>query len=42
MGLRSAAVTHIKLVEGETSFDLLPLVDLIGRLQLKIINVERF
>jgi hypothetical protein len=34
--------THIKLVEGETPLDLLPLVDLIGRLQVRIIDVDRY
>ena len=34
--------THIKLVEGETSLDLMPLADLVGRLQVQIISVETF
>ena len=34
--------THIKLVEGETSLDLMPLADLVGRLQVQIISVEKF
>ena len=34
--------THIKLVEGETSLDLMPLADFVGRLQVKIISVETF
>jgi transglutaminase-like putative cysteine protease len=31
--------THIKLVEGETSLDLMPLADLVGRLQVEILTV---
>lgn len=31
--------THIKLVEGETSMDLMPLADLVGRLQVQILTV---
>jgi hypothetical protein len=34
--------THIKLVEGETSLELMPLADLVGRLQVQIISVETF
>jgi hypothetical protein len=34
--------THIKLVEGETSLDLMPLADFVGRLQVQIISVETF
>ena len=34
--------THIKLVEGETSLDLMPLADLVGRLQVQVIEVKGF
>jgi transglutaminase-like putative cysteine protease len=34
--------THIKLVEGETSLDLMHLADFVGRLQVQIISVETF
>jgi transglutaminase-like putative cysteine protease len=34
--------THIKLFEGETSLDLMPLADLVGRLQVQIISLETF
>jgi Transglutaminase-like superfamily len=32
--------THIKLVEGETFLDLMPLADLVGRLQVEVVEVE--
>jgi hypothetical protein len=35
-----ADATHIKLIEGERPSDLLPLVDLIGKLQVRIISVD--
>ena len=34
--------THIKLVEGETTLDLMSLAELVGRLQVQIISVETF
>jgi hypothetical protein len=34
--------THIKLVEGETTLDLMALADFVGRLQVQIIFVETF
>ncbi len=37
-----ADATHIKLVEGETPGDVLPLVKLIGKLSVEIINIENF
>jgi len=36
-----ADATHIKLIEGEKVSDLLPLVNLIGHLRVKIISVEK-
>ena len=35
-----ADATHVKLVEGETLAELAPLVDWIGRLQVRVIAVE--
>ena len=35
-----ADATHIKFVEGESFLDLMPLVDLVGRLQVQIIDVD--
>lgn len=32
--------THIKLIEGDRLADLLPLTDIVGRIQLKILSVE--
>lgn len=32
--------THIKLVEGETFLDLMPLADLVGRLRVQVISVD--
>ena len=32
--------THIKLIEGDRPADLLPLTDIVGRVQLKILSVE--
>jgi hypothetical protein len=40
LGQLPADGTHLKLVEGETSLDLMPLVDLVGHLQVQIISVE--
>jgi len=40
-GTVPADATHIKLVEGETLEELLPLADWIGRLKLRIVSVER-
>jgi hypothetical protein len=42
LGQLPADGTHLKLVEGETSLDLMPLADLVGRLQVQIISVETF
>jgi hypothetical protein len=42
LGQLPADGTHIKLVEGETSLDLMPLANLVGRLQVQIISVETF
>jgi hypothetical protein len=39
-GQMPADATHIKLVEGEKPSDLMPLVELIGRLQVRIIFME--
>jgi hypothetical protein len=39
-GQLPADATHIKLIEGERPSDLLPLVDLIGQLQVRIISVD--
>lgn len=39
-GQVGADATHIKLVEGERPADLLPLTDIVGRIQLKILSVE--
>ena len=36
-----ADATHVKLVEGEGLADLLPLVDWVGRLQVRVLAVER-
>lgn len=41
-GQLPADATHIKFIEGEGFSDLLPLVDLIGRLQVRIITVDSF
>jgi transglutaminase-like putative cysteine protease len=35
-----ADATHIKFVEGESFLDLMPMVDLVGRLQVQIIAVD--
>ncbi len=35
-GQLSADATHIKLLEGETAADLLPLIDVVGRLQIAV------
>ena len=35
-----ADATHIKFVEGESFLELMPLVDLVGQLQIQIIAVE--
>lgn len=35
-----ADATHIKLIEGERPVDLLPLTDIVGRIQIKILSVE--
>ena len=42
LGQLPADGTHLKLVEGETPLDLMPLADLVGRLQVQIISVETF
>lgn len=42
LGQLPADATHIKLVEGETFLELLPLADLVGRLQVQILSAERF
>ncbi|MCG6919401.1 MAG: transglutaminase-like domain-containing protein [Deltaproteobacteria bacterium] len=34
--------THLKLVEGETTLDLMALADFVGRLQVRIMSVETF
>lgn len=39
-GQVGADATHIKLVEGERPTDLLPLTDIVGRIQLKILSIE--
>lgn len=39
-GQVGADATHIKLIEGERPADLLPLADLVGKLQLTIVSVE--
>ena len=39
-GQVGADATHIKLIEGERPADLLPLTDIVGRIQLKILSVE--
>ncbi len=39
-GQVGADATHIKLIEGERSADLLPLTDIVGRIRLKILSVE--
>ena len=41
-GQLPADATHIKFIEGEDLSDLLPLVDLVGRLQVRVIAVDRF
>jgi hypothetical protein len=35
-----ADATHIKLVEGENISDLIPLVDLIGQIKLRVIKMD--
>ena len=35
-----ADATHIKLIEGERMADLLPLVDLIGRIRVRVLSVH--
>ena len=40
-GTVPADATHVKLVEGETLAELLPLADWIGQLKLRIVSVER-
>jgi hypothetical protein len=40
-GTVPADATHVKLVEGETLADLTPLVDWIGRLSVRVLEVER-
>jgi hypothetical protein len=40
-GMVPADATHVVLVEGETLADLAPLVDWIGRLRVRVIEVER-
>ncbi len=42
LGQVRADATHLKLLEGERSSDLLPLVDVIGRLEIEIVTVDRF
>lgn len=41
LGQMPADATHIKIIEGESLVDLLPLADLIGRLQIRLITVDR-
>jgi hypothetical protein len=33
--------THVKLIEGESSAELMPLVDVVGRIKAKIVAIER-
>ncbi len=40
LGQIPADATHIKLVEGESPLDLMPLADLVGRLQVEIIKIK--
>ena len=39
-GQRAADATHIKLVEGEDLADLMPLTESVGKLQLRVLEVE--
>jgi hypothetical protein len=39
-GQEIADATHIKLLEGETLADLLPLIDWVGRLRIRVLEVE--
>jgi transglutaminase-like putative cysteine protease len=39
-GQVGADATHIKLIEGDRPADLLPLTDIVGKIQLKILSVE--
>ena len=39
-GQVGADATHIKLIEGERPADLLPLTDIVGKVQLKILSIE--
>lgn len=39
-GQVGADATHVKLVEGETSIELLPLLDMIGRVSARVISYE--
>ena len=39
-GQVGADATHIKLIEGERPVDLLPLTDIVGRIQIKILSIE--
>lgn len=40
IGQSPTDATHIKLVEGERILDLAPLVDLIGKIQIRVLNVN--
>jgi len=33
--------THIKLIEGESSAELMPLVDVVGRIRIRVLLAER-
>jgi hypothetical protein len=39
-GQVGADATHVKLVEGESPAELLPLLDVIGKIQIQVLNVE--
>jgi hypothetical protein len=39
-GQAAADATHVKLLEGETLADLMPLLDLVGKLRIRVLSVE--
>jgi transglutaminase-like putative cysteine protease len=39
-GQTAADATHIKVVEGETLAELLPLMDVVGKLKIRVLSVE--
>ena len=39
-GQVTADATHIKLLEGETLADLVPIMDVVGKVKIRVLSVE--